>query len=71
MKVICSFMVISIWFVLIVIYKFVGVVGSIGVLEESVRGLVEVFVLVLVDFCNWVCFLEMDFGFSDLDFSID
>lgn len=64
-------MVISKWFVIIVIYKLVGVVGSIGVLEESFWGLVELFVMVLVDFWNCICLLEMDFEFSEIGYSID
>jgi len=40
-------------------YKSVGAAGSTGALEESVRGLAELLVLVLADARNWSCLPEL------------
>lgn len=52
-------------------YKSVGAAGSTGALEESLRGLAELLVLVLADSRNRGCLLEMDTESSETGHSID
>jgi hypothetical protein len=58
-KAIRSSMVTSKRSVITATYKSVGAAGSTGALEESLRGLTELLVLVLADSRNWACLPEM------------
>ena len=59
-KAIRSSMVTSKRSVITATYKSVGAAGSTGALEESLRGLTELLVLVLADSRNWACLSEID-----------
>lgn len=52
-------------------YKSVGAAGSTGALEESLRGLAELLVMVLADSRNRTCLSEMDPESSETGHSID
>lgn len=70
-KAIRSSMVTSKRSVITATYKSVGAAGSTGALEESLRGLTELLVLVLADSRNWACLLETDPRSSDTGSNMD
>ncbi|KAG0557818.1 hypothetical protein KC19_11G159100 [Ceratodon purpureus] len=70
-KAIRSSMVTSKRSVITATYKSVGAAGSTGALEESLRGLTELLVLVLADSRNWACLSEMDSKSSDTGSNMD